>query len=669
MASVELARPVAPDEVDEVDEIGGATVHRTMRRGFAGLVAVVVAGLVLAGRLSGVLSGGPALVLLAALVVLTPTARHLSRRVVTNLCLLAGTIPALWLLPAFDPVGRTTVALVLVTGGLAYWALCAPRRTRALLPTVALVDLWPALAGIVALAFSLPWLRTATAAGALTQLQSGWDNAAHFNMFSMIRAFGVTTDRMAAAPGDETWKFSDYPQGFHTLAAAFAELVAPGAPGTASTELVLFTHAIGVIGGLAVVALTAALCAMPGVRARPWHALVGVFALLALMLFGPLGALPLNGFINFYVACALTGTVVLLAASTRRVLAPVPLATIGAALVGIAQGWILLLALALPAVLLVLLPFRRRRFESTRREKVACGLIVLGTLVLVGRAALLLLELSPTQVLTTNGATPQPPVGLTVALLAGAAAASLLGWSRARALGDTSPDDTPVLLTWIVPLCAAVTAVGLALVLLSSAPTVTYYFWKYLFAVLVVGGVALVVALIHLAPETRTRPGPAAVAASALACLALTQVFGLAAPRLPSSGFAVESPGWAARSELAQKGSVPHPSGDRMAQALTAPQPDPTSKPFFLVPPEKNSQHPLSAAQWYLSVTNRWTQESDTALTPMLALDGTIAAHRAVAAEILAAVPQNVILTDPRTAALLRSAVPVEDQDRILTWQ
>ncbi|GAA3212812.1 hypothetical protein GCM10010488_08810 [Oerskovia jenensis] len=663
MTSIELVRPPAPDDQDS---------ERTPRATHGALAlfgAVIATGLLLAGRLGGILGGEVAIGLVVALLVLAPTARSLSQRLAFNLCLVVGSVPALWMLPALEPVGRTTVALAVVTGTLTYWALSRPERARSLVPQVATVDLWPVVAGVVALAFSMPWFRTSTAAGALTQLQNGWDNAAHFNMFSMIRAYGVTTDRLGLTPDGETWKFSDYPQGFHTLAAAFAELVTPGEPGTISVELVTFTHAIGVVAAVAVVVMAAALCAMPAVRSRPWHALVGVFALLALMLFGPLGALPLNGFINFYLACALTGTVVMLAASCPRVLAPMPLAAICAALVGIAQGWILLLALAAPAVLLVLLPFRRERYRATLREKLASALILLAAFYCVARAALLLVSLSPTEVLTTNGGTPQPPVGLTVALLAGATAASLWGWSRARALGDVAPDDTPVLFTWIVPLCAGVSATGLALVLLSSAPTVTYYFWKYLFAVLVVGAVSLVVALVHLAPKTPAVPRTAAVAASVLASLALTQAFGLAVPRLPAYGFVTESPGWAARTLLAQLSATPHEASVRMADALASEAPEPESKPFFLVPPGETAQHPLSAAQWYLSLTNRWTAESNDALAPLLALDGSVDTYQAVTAEILAAAPQNVVLTDPGTAALLRSALPAADQDRIITWQ
>lgn len=663
MASIELARRPAPHQ-QVVEPAAEPTRHA-----LGLVVAVLAACLLLAGRLSGVLSGVPAVLLLAALIVLVPTAQTLSLRLAANLCLIAGLTPALWMAPTVDVAGRTTIALTVVVGGLAYWATSSPERARTLVPRVATVDLWPIVAGLVSLAFSMPWLRTSTAAGALTQLQGGWDNAAHFNMFSMIRAYGATTDRLGAAPGGETWKFSDYPQGFHTLAVSFTELVAPGAPGTIPVELVRFTQAIGVIGGLAVVVLVAALCAMPAARKRPWLTLVAVFALLGLMLFGPLGALPLNGFINFYVACALTGAVVMLAASCRRVLAPVPLATICAGLIGIAHGWILLLALAAPAVLLVLLPFRRQRFRSTGREKVASTLILLVALYCIARAGLLLVGLSPTDVLTTNGATPRPPIGLTIALIAVATAAGLWLWSRARALGDVAPDDSPVAFTWIVPLSAGLTAVGLALVLLSSAPEVTYYFWKYLYGVLVVGAVSLVVALVHLAPETSPAPRPAAITASVLASLAFTQAFGLAVPRLPAYGFVTESPGWSARTVLAQFSAAPHHGNVRMAGALESPAPDPESKVFFLVPPGETAQHPLSVAQWYLSVTNRWTHESNEALTPMLALDGSVDTHRDIATEILASSPQNVILTDQATAALLRAAAPAADRERILTWQ
>ena len=86
---------------------------------------------------------------------------------------------------------------------------------------------------------------------------------------------------------------------------------------------------------------------------------------------GP-GALAIGGGIaNFAVACGLTVAVVLLAVPAARVVAPLTLAAIGGAIVGVAATWVLLLALAGPALLVLLLPLRRRRWMASRAHVAA----------------------------------------------------------------------------------------------------------------------------------------------------------------------------------------------------------------------------------------------------------------------------------------------------------
>ena len=99
---------------------------------------------------------------------------------------------------------------------------------------------------------------------------------------------------------------------------------------------------------------------------------------------GP-GALAIGGGIaNFAVACGLTVAVGLPAAPAARVVAPLTLAAIGGAIVGVAATWVLLLALAGPALLLLLLLLRRRRWMVSRAH-VAVSLGIVGA-VAVGLA-------------------------------------------------------------------------------------------------------------------------------------------------------------------------------------------------------------------------------------------------------------------------------------------
>lgn len=652
-------------QAGEEPPLAGPNPHATTRHLAGILLGVVLAVLVLWGRKTGTIADWSAIALAALLLLGTPTSRSLSSRTAINLSLLIGLTPLLWVLPEPTGLGRVSIVLAVSVGAVGGWAASSSSRLRSILPEVRVVDVWPWVATFVAAFAVAPWLRVRETAGALSMLQAGWDNSSHFNMFVMIRTHGTTTDLLGDAPAGESWKFSDYPQGFHTLAAALAELTHPGDTLPVGQELLLFAHAIGAVCVIGALLLAAALCAMPQVRDRPGAALVAVSALSSVLLFSPLGTLVLNGFVNFYLASVLAGAVVIFAASSERVLDLPRLAAIGAALVGIAHGWILVLALALPAALLLVLPLGRARWTGSPRERALGGMIAVATAAGGIHAAALLLNLSPTAVLTTNGATPVPPVGLTLALTLAAIAVPVMTRRPPRRDGL---DDPGIRRVAVVPTIGLLAACGLAAVQLSASQSVSYYFWKFVFALLLVSAVALVVAALDWTAGSTILTRRSATTAVLLVSVSLTQVFGLVAPRLPWGGFAVEAPGWQARTTLTQLAGHPAEHTESLIIALESARVPPGTRPLFVLPLGEVTQHPISAAQWFMSATGRWTEESNASTLHLAAIDGSALSVTRAAEQALAASARTVIVTDPATAGVLRDAVVHDHRARIISW-
>ena len=155
---------------------------------------------------------------------------------------------------------------------------------------------------------------------------------------------------------------------------------------------------------------------------------------------GP-GALAIGGGIaNFAVACGLAVAVVLLAVPAARVVAPLTLAAIGGAIVGVAATWVLLLALAGPALLVLLLPLRRRRWAASRSHvAVSLGMVV-AVVVGLAHTAAVLSQVQAANPLTIDGGRVHIDVGLLVA--AGLAIVGMgVALVRRRPAGRGAPGD------------------------------------------------------------------------------------------------------------------------------------------------------------------------------------------------------------------------------------
>lgn len=646
--------------------------NRWLRWLQVGGAGVGVAGVVTALRLSGVLAGVAALVLAAFLVVATPTARSLSQRLVVSGAALAAAVPALWWVELPVPGLRATVLLALSAGTLAgYLASTGRRGMRTLLPSTAAVDGVPLLAALAGLWVLRPWFTVRTAAGALQMLLTGWDWSAHTAMALGVRSRGGTVDVWTAQTTGETWKFTEYPQGFHTTVASLVELwhPRPGAPGG---ELLLTAHAFGAVALLGTVLVVAALCALPSLRRRPGLALVSGSVVVAAMLLGPGAITHAEGFPNFVFAAALAACVPVMATWRDPAHRGRVLVCLVALVVAAAQAWILLAVAVAPAVVLHL----GRAWLRARRGSPevphwllwsALAALVLG----VGRAALQVLgSLSVADTLVVDGGIALPDRREVVLLILPALALSILAWlngagtPRLRGL-DRLDDAAPLLgLGGVLTV-----AVGVGTIQVAHGSHLGYYFWKVVVAssILAVPLAAVALAtLVAAAPPRPPRDRAARAMAVALSAVAASQAFGLTVGGLSLA------PGMTARTAyFAAQASVSTTSHELAAATLGvtpagAPVADMTHVTYLA--PVADGGAALSAQQWYLALTGSWTVEANARSVVLNRTVDVSSPYVDRARAVLAADPLARVLVAPTAVDALRAALGPERAARVSTW-
>ncbi len=589
-----------------------------MRSITGAVLAVLLASLVTFGRASGLLAGTTGLAVAVLLVLLVPTSRELTRRVLLAGCLLLGWTPVLWWfdLP-LGAAGRASTGLVLLAAALGFWVGTAEhplRRARTLIPRVRAVDLM--LPATVALGvWTLwPWLPDRTSDEMLATLMQGWDHVAHFSMVHGIRLHGVTADVLAPPAGGGNWQFSSYPQGFHAAVAGAQELLAGPRPGDLAAELVGYGRGLAVVLIGATVTVVAGLCALPELRRRPAVAAPAAALAAVVVLLGP-GAVALrDGFSNFLFGCALVAAAALVALPMARIVRPLHLAALGGAVVGIATSWVLLLALALPVVLAVLFPLRRRRWAATAEQAAAATVLLLLVAACLARTAVVVLSVQASDPLLIPGGIAPPALGVATVAAAGLVVAAI-AVRRVR-----------------VACLAAVSVVGVAGAVVLGATQVavngevSYYGLKFATALSVVLPLLLLVPLTLLVggrrPVERVRRDvPVALflgrarrgAGAVVLVLAATQAFGLAAPDGTDIGLPSQAPGAAARAAREDAQEDPPTTADLARRVEKSPPPE--GRSFYLDLPSDGRIDPILAAQWYLALTDTWTLETNLVLT------------------------------------------------------
>ncbi|HEY0119699.1 MAG TPA: hypothetical protein VGC04_13065 [Cellulomonas sp.] len=643
---------VRPGSAAQITPVGHGT--RVARITLALATGLVVAGTTVVLRLWAPGHGNATLVVAVLLALAMPTSRALSRRALLSGAFFFGFTPVLWWtkLPLGD-VGRAGLLLSLLAGGLAMWLTAGgwravPRRARALLPRLSVIDAVPVLAAGASAWVASGWFRVRSAPAALAVLLPGWDNSAHFDMVQMLLRHGTTVDQLGKAPLGESWQFAQYPQGYHAVVATIIETTGTTTATDPAAALVSYVHAetwvVVLIGGL----LAAAVCSLPALRRRPALALPAAGLLVAGFVTGPGAAAFVGGFPNFVVACALTACVPLLVAMTPRVPMPLHVAAIGALLAGVANSWILLLAIAGPAAVVVALPATRSRWRGTRRAWVTTAVVLLVTALAVVAPLRVLDGLDAGDVLVIPGGINSPDLGFVVAVALAGTALCLWGLAGSRPVAHARHA--------VAPLAGLAAAAAVGLWQIHSAGALSYYFYKLMIGVELVSLSVVVLGLSGLATGSPTRTArqrrdrganrTGRVVAVLAATLAATQLTGLTpgAHRV----FAIPAPIAPATSEIVAAAAEP----------VTAP------RATLLIPGGTGTA--LQAQQWYLALTGRWTTEANDAATRAL-LD--VADAATTTPTLLDQVPGAVVLVDPATVENVRRSVGgAERADRVLGW-
>lgn len=498
------------------------------------VVFAIVFATVVVLRQSDILAGKPALLLMAALLVLAPSSSLLSRRLFLNLLIFMGLVPLIWWIPErFIGIDHGTIVLASSAGLLGAW-ICARRTAgrmiRDLFPRVQGIDFVPLFATALSAAALWTMLWVSNSEDALSLFLTRWDYQSHFNIFEMLREHGALIPVIPRSSPGVGWGFAEYPQGFHALVATLAELRERGVS-SLDLELTSFMRMQSIVGVLTVTLVLSGLCSIGLVRRRAMIVapILGLTA--AVWIYGP-GSIPMyEGFANFYLACGMAvAAVVVLILFSRRMPA-VGMAALSAAIIGVFNNWFVLATLfAVPLAFFAWKNFASVRLAGRRRRFTGAMWLLLAT---VG-CLLPLVQAGPViaqsaVVVNAPGGIAQPDMGMAIASISLVLFLGICSVGR-RPHWAIRRDQFLSSLSAVGVLFPVILSIGLAVSQIQQNGEIAYYFYKYLVAVMLFALPAAALAFASLATSRNERfwsrqPMRIRVAIGVLA-LSTTQVFG-----------------------------------------------------------------------------------------------------------------------------------------------
>jgi hypothetical protein len=650
---------------------GGTATLRSIIR--SGVIAGALAALVVLLRWREILVGAPALVVVAMSLLVFPTSREFSRRLLLTGLIVFGWNQVIWWVHV--PIDRATPIMALVIGAAGGWISWSSSRnsTARWIPRFRPVDSIPPLTAALGVWTLRGWVFPQSPESALAILLPGWDNSGHFDMFHMIWSHGRTMDGIAPPGVSEVWHYNDYPQAFHATMASIAQIGWPRAVNDIGASLIVYDKSSAIVIIAAVTTVVAGLCSIPTMRRRSDVAapLAGIIA--GTFLLGPGLSLVQAGFGAFLVPCAYVAAAIFVVFTIPRFASPIYVAALCGAILGVAHGWILLLTLVAPIGASALLPLRSFYWRATRARWIwVCILLAAGGAGVLHAFNILRRSGSSPSLAIPGGIVP-PPTGLTVALSLGAVGACIVAMATARVRGRADQ-----LIVWrFVVLAMAAVAAGVVLIYLAHIQIaangiVGYYFWKFLTGWTFVAVTIITVATSSLVRQRRSRGtfGSRTLLGigSIFLALALTQVYGYVGPTNAVRGLVSSDTASVARAEFRALASQLAPDAHDLLDAAEVPIADPLNS-AYLQDPSITRLNPINAQQWFLSLHEGWTERTNMASIALDKQQVTVEGAAWVAGLWLANNSGTLVVSPSLHAQLAGSASGCPARPCIATWR
>ncbi|MEI8082194.1 MAG: cytochrome c biogenesis protein CcdA, partial [Actinomycetes bacterium] len=356
----------------------------------------------------------------------------------------------------------------------------------------------------------------------------------------------------------------------------------------------------------------AGICALP--RFRDNAAVCAPVAALAggAFLLGPGAAAFGFGFSNFMMAIGLAAAISLAVIPMDRIISPIPIVAIGGAIVGVANGWVLVLALALPATAVLLFPMRRERWSGSVRATLVCDAAAAVAGFGLLKAGMILVLNDPGVDIVRVGGIEEPSIGTILALVLGAAGVCVITMLLGPLPGRRALRDSDRRFGWlaIVPLTAIVVGIAIAYTQLRFVNELSYYFYKYVTAtelvclVIVVVGIGLL--MTRRWAVTGRKATALAAGASVVLVLAATQAFGYSGPDLSSKGVKQTSQGFALRRQIDDAVANPSQVAQNILAASKLQARFPNDRVVYLAT-DPDGFDPRLAQLWNMALNGDWT--------------------------------------------------------------
>ena len=515
-------------------------------------VGLVAGVLTLVLRLLGVVVGPFAVALAVVAIVLLPGPDWWADRFLIAAAALLGWLPLLGWIPKLGSRVDVEGILLSLVVGVAVAHQLRVRRTgrgerRRMTPAEAVAL---ATGAVVTIWWALPFLRQSVAGRLRMLLPSGgatlqgWDNATHLNFIRLNLKLGSFVTVQPKSPTGVKYFGWEYPQGWHQTWAQWIRLWYRNPPSSARSLVDIYTVAVVVTAGIAVVlgcVAVARLC-----RDHAFGALVSMAVVAQLFAVGVMSITVYAGFPNVGIAVmAVAVAPSLLLRSTLRPPASFFVVS-GLMLVGVYNWWPIALVAA-PTVAVATIRLWRYAGVGGRRPVAAAA--VAFTALAMAAPILLTLHLGASHLLT-NGGIPQTPWWLVFA--------STFALLAAVVVRHVLTHETVVTFVFGAPAVAgglgviALIAYEIASTPFGQVAAVSYYGEK-------LGDVVAAVSLIGLAllladavsrftPQLRESRSRALLVgmAAVLACVAVFQVDGYVGPRQQTLTNGQAAPGFMA---------------------------------------------------------------------------------------------------------------------------